>query len=70
MDNRTLSTWHVENLQGLLEWVQDHSDFECTCDPGPEYEWDTNATTHQEECALEQEARLEWWLNWLAKGEE
>lgn len=47
---KLLSPSDINGIMVSLEWILNKANFECDCEPI--HEWDTNATTHSDNCAL------------------
>lgn len=61
-----LSPTQINDIIISLEWILNKQNFECDCEPVHEY--DTNATTHSDNCALSMIDHIEATLDNLKKG--
>lgn len=62
---KLLSPVQINDIVVSLEWILNKQNFECDCQPHHEY--DTNATTHSDDCALSMIDHIEATLDELRK---
>lgn len=60
-----LSPIQLNDIIISLEWILNKQNFDCDCEPV--HEWDTNATTHSDNCALSMVGHVEATLDQLRK---
>lgn len=60
-----LSPTQINDIIISLEWILNKQNFDCDCEPV--HEWDTNATTHSDNCALSMVGHVEATLDELRK---
>lgn len=62
---KLLSPIQINDIIVGLEWTLNKQNFDCDCEP--HYEYDTNATTHSDDCALSMIDHIEATLDELRK---